>query len=54
MKRSTESMEKIKLRMQRIEYELEKQALYDYSVINDNLLIAVEDVENIIKCEKNK
>lgn len=52
--RNTESIEKIDLRMQRIDYELGKSNLYDYSVINDDLLTAVEDVEKIIKKEKNK
>ncbi len=52
--RNTESLEKIKLRMQRIEYELEKQSLYDYSVVNDNLEQAIEEIEQIINKEKNK
>lgn len=54
MKRSTESAEKIKLRMQRIEYEVGKKELYDYSVVNDDLDTAILDVEKIIKNEKNK
>ncbi len=53
-KRGTESEEKINLRMQRIDYELGKSSLYDYTVVNDDLLTAVKDVENIIKIEKNK
>ena len=52
--RNTESIEKIDLRMQRIDYELGKSNLYDYSVVNDDLLTAVKDVEKIIKKEKNK
>ncbi len=54
IKRSTESLEKINLRMKRVEYELEKAELYDYTVINDDLTTAVEDIENIILTEKNK
>ncbi len=54
LKRSTESIEKINLRMSRIEYELEKQSFYDYAVINDDLDKALSDVEQIIKQEKNK
>ena len=54
IKRSTESVEKIELRMQRIGYELGKKDLYDYSVINDDLETAILDVEKIIKNEKNK
>lgn len=52
--RSTESVEEIKLRMQRIDYELEKSSLYDYTVINDKLEQAIIDVESIIDKEKNK
>ena len=54
IKRSTESLEKINLRMERIDYELSKKDLYDYTVINDDLLTAIEEVEQIIKNEKNK
>ena len=54
MKRSTETLEKIKLRMQRIDYELEKSDLYDYTVVNDKLEQAIIDVEEIINKEKNK
>lgn len=52
--RGTESIEKINLRMQRIDYELGKSNLYDYTVINDDLEKAVIDVEKIIENEKNK
>ncbi len=54
LKRCTESIEEIKLRMQRIDYELEKSNLYDYTVINDKLDQAIADIESIIKKEKNK
>ena len=54
IKRNTESLEKIKLRMQRIDYELGKKDLYDYTVINDKLEQAIIDVEEIIDKEKNK
>ncbi len=54
IKRSTESLEEIKLRMQRIDYELEKSALYDYTVVNDKLEQAMIDVQSIIEKEKNK
>ena len=53
IKRNTESIEKIKLRMQRIDYELEKSNLYDYTVVNDDLISAIEQVEKIINNEKN-
>ena len=54
IKRNTESLEKINLRMQRIDYELGKKDLYDYTVINDDLDVAVKEIENIIKSEKQK
>jgi len=54
IKRNTETLEKIELRMQRIDYELDKKKLYDYTVINDNLDEAILDIENIINNEKNK
>ncbi len=54
IKRSTESIEKINLRMERIDYELGKRNLYDYSVVNDQILTAINEIENIIKSEKNR
>ncbi len=54
MKRSTESMEKIKLRMKRMEYELKQRSKYDYEVVNDDLDDAIKQVEKIIKKEKLK
>ena len=54
LKRSTESEEKINLRMQRIDYELDKVSLYDYSVVNDELYRALKEIQDIIKTEKNK
>lgn len=53
-KRKTEDEEKIKLRMQRIDYELSKKDLYDYVVVNDDLDVAVKQIEEIIKIENNK
>ncbi len=52
--RGTESAEKIANRISRVEYELEKQTLYDYTVVNDNLDKAVDDLCEIIKKEKTK
>ena len=54
IKRSTETIEKINLRMDRIDYELSKCNLYDYTVVNDDLDIAIKKVEEIIKLEKTK
>ena len=52
--RGTESNKKIDLRMQRIDYELGKSDLYDYTVVNDDLQEAILEIENIIKEEKNR
>ena len=54
IKRQTEDEDKIELRMKRIDYELEKQKFYDYTVVNDDLITAVQDIEAIIKLEKIK
>ena len=47
--RGTESAENIKERLARLEYELSQSDKYDYTVINDDLARAVEEIENIIK-----
>ena len=47
--RGTESAENIKDRLARLEYELSQKDKYDYTVINDDLDRAVEEIENIIK-----
>lgn len=52
--RNTESIEKINMRMERIKYEVSKKDLYDYAVVNDDLMTAVNEIEQIIKNEKNK
>ncbi len=54
IKRNTESEEKINLRMKRMAFELEKQSLYDYAVVNDDLEKTVEKIREIIEKEKNK
>lgn len=54
IKRNTETLEKINLRMERIGYELSKKDRYDYTVINDDLNQAIKDVENIILKEKTR
>ena len=52
--RHTESPEKIKLRLERMAFELDKQSLYDYSVVNDKIDLSVKAVKEIIEKEKNK
>ena len=54
IKRGTESKNKIELRMSRVQYELDKQSLYDYAVVNDDLDQAISQIESIINNEKNK
>ena len=40
--------------MERIEYELAKKELYDYSVVNDNLDVCADEIIKIIKMERSK
>lgn len=54
IKRNTESMQEIELRLSRMEFELSKKDLYDYVVVNDDLDTAVSKIEEIIRKEKNK
>ena len=54
LKRHTETEEQIEKRLSRLEYELDKKDQYDYVVINDTIENAVEQIENILKKEKNK
>ncbi len=53
LKRNTESRKKIKLRIERMGYELEKKDFYDYTVLNDKLSQAISEIEDIINKEKN-
>lgn len=50
--RNTETEEKINHRLERIEFELGMRDKYDYRVINDDLISAVEEIEEIINKEK--
>ena len=54
IKRNTESKEKIELRLERMDYELAKKEMYDYSVINDDLNDTVSKIIEIINKEKNE
>lgn len=47
--RSSESVEKIEERVQRMRYEISKKDFYDYTVINDDLPTAVAEIENFIE-----
>ena len=52
--RNTESEEKIKLRMERMDFELKQVDKYDYSVVNDDLEEAIRKIQEIIKIEKTR
>ncbi|MEA1973550.1 MAG: guanylate kinase [Candidatus Cloacimonadota bacterium] len=52
-KRGTDSYKEIELRLKNAHSEIEKVDDYDYLVINDDLEVAVEDVEAIIRAEEN-
>ena len=51
-KRGSESREKILERVKRMDYELSKKNLYDYTVVNDDLEEAVKEIRNIINSAK--
>ena len=51
--RNTETEENIKVRLQRIEYELSKKDAYDILIVNDVLSEAVSEVEKVIKEKSN-
>ena len=51
--RGTECEEKIEKRIARMDYELSRASDYDYYVINGDLEKAVQEIENIVKKEKN-
>lgn len=51
--RNTETAEEIEKRLSRLDYELSKQELYDYVVVNDDLEKAVERLSGIIDEAKN-
>ena len=52
--RHSETAEEIEGRLSRLSYELSKQNLYDYTVVNDDLGSAVQALENIINQETIK
>ncbi len=52
--RGRESAELIAERFNEAKAELQRVDSYDYAVVNDNLLEAVEDIEAIIRAEKLK
>lgn len=49
--RNTESDEKIQKRIERFDYEMSFKDKYDYIILNDNLDLAIQNFENILKKE---
>lgn len=52
--RGTESDDAIKKRMDFITMESENSELYDYKIVNDDIDVAVEELESVILYEKNR
>ena len=52
IKRQTESLEKVKVRLKKAKEEMKEIGLFHYLVINDNLNEAVENVIGIIRAER--
>ncbi len=52
--RGSETNAQIQERLKRVRYELEKQNLYDYVVVNDDLHTAKRRLQEIISAERNK
>ncbi len=54
VKRGTESQDDIDRRLNNAYKEIEFATKYDYAIVNDEVLIAVEKIEAIISAEKNR
>ncbi len=54
LKRGSEDMEKIKLRLQNAMKEIEEVTNYHYAVVNDQLLKALQELKTIILAERSK
>ena len=54
MKRNTETDKIIKLRLNRIEEEMQYKSKFDYVIINNKLEIAFKELKNIILKNKDK
>ena len=50
--RNTESAEEIENRLARLEFELSKKDEYDYVIVNDDLSVALDELEQIFEKEK--
>ena len=51
--RNTESKEEIENRLSRLDFELSKKDEYDYVIVNDDLSVALDELEQILEKEKN-
>ena len=51
-KRGTETEESIRVRMQQYRREFEQATAYEYLVINDDLSVAVRDLETVLRAEQ--
>lgn len=54
IKRNTESLEKVKIRLKKAKQEMKEISLFNYLVINDKLDEAIENVTSIINAERCK
>lgn len=52
--RNSETEEEIENRLSRLEYELSKKDEYDYTLVNDDLNVALKELGAILDKEKNK
>ena len=52
IKRQTESLEKVKVRLKKAKEEMKEVGLFHYLIINDNLNEAVENVISIIRAQR--
>lgn len=53
MRRNTEDKAQLQRRLDRVPMELEKGKLFDYSVVNDDLERAIDEVDKIVQKEIN-
>lgn len=52
IKRQTESIEKVKIRLKKAKQEMNETKLFHYQVVNDDLKEAIDNVASIIKAER--
>ena len=54
IKRQTETIEKVKIRLNKAKEEMKEVSFFDYLVINDKLAEAVDNVKSIVKAERTR